>query len=54
MVKDVPSVPHCPENPADIREITVFDFMADARKAPIKNLKKNIWRICLVPMLTVW
>ena len=43
MVKDVSSVPHCPGNPADLPEVTVIDFMAYARKAPIKNLRKTIW-----------
>ena len=37
MVKYVPCVSRCPENPETLCEVTIIDFMAYARKVPIKN-----------------
>ena len=39
MVKYVPRVSRRPENPGILYELTIIDFMAYARKVPIRNLK---------------
>ena len=41
MVKYVPRVSRRPENPGTLCELTIIDFMAYARKVPIRNLKSK-------------